>query len=53
MLTAVVNEEAYDAIEFDLDIEYEGTETSDVLTVEGRWQYGRLGWLDSRGLQRH
>ena len=35
MLTAVVNEEAYDAIEFDLDIEYEGTETSDVLTVQG------------------
>ena len=35
MLTAVVNEEAYNAIEFDLDIEYEGTETSDVLTVQG------------------
>ena len=36
MLTAVVNEEAYDAIEFDLEIVYEGTETSDLLTVEGR-----------------
>ena len=36
MLTAVVNEENYDDIEFELEIDYQGTETSDVLTVEGR-----------------
>ena len=36
MLTPVVNGEDYDIIEFDLDLVYEGTETSDVLTVEGR-----------------
>ena len=36
MLTPIVNGEDYDAIEFDLDIEYEGTETSDVLIIGGR-----------------
>ena len=36
MLTPVVNNEDYDVIEFDLDIVYEGTENSDVLTIGGR-----------------
>ena len=35
MLTPIVNESGYDVIEFNLDITYEGTETSDVLTVGG------------------
>ena len=36
MLTPIVNDEDYDVIEFDLDIVYEGTENSDVLTIGGR-----------------
>ena len=36
ILTPIVNNEDYDVIEFDLDIVYEGTENSDVLTVGGR-----------------
>ena len=35
MLTPIINESGYDVIEFDLDIIYEGTETSDVLTIGG------------------
>ena len=35
VLTPVVSGEDYQTIEFDLDIEYQGTETSDKLTVSG------------------
>jgi uncharacterized membrane protein len=36
ILTPIVNNEDYDVIEFDLDLVYEGTENSDVLTIGGR-----------------
>ncbi len=35
-LTSIANGESYEDIEFDLEINYEGTETSDILTVGGR-----------------
>jgi hypothetical protein len=35
VLTPVVSGEEYLTIEFDLDVEYQGTETSDKLTVSG------------------
>jgi hypothetical protein len=35
VLTPVVSGEDYQTIEFDLDVEYQGTETSDKLTVSG------------------
>ena len=34
-MTAIVDGEDYKAIEMDLDVVYEGTETSDVFTVTG------------------
>ena len=36
MLSPVVDGDEYDAIEFDVDIEYQGTETSDKLSVTGK-----------------
>ena len=34
--TPIVNDGAYNQIEFDVDITYDGTETNDVLTIGGR-----------------
>ena len=41
-VNSIVDNEDYNVIEFDLDIDYEGTENSDVLTIGAKLQHHRF-----------